>query len=285
MAAAKSHTALLEMMSPKLQGEVTLLCNQKWIEQVWFFRGCEENFLVQVALSMTPAVYVPDETVPPGNLYVLHSGLILYGGRVVAAGQSWGDDMLITRLDLQSHFSALALSYANVFKISCTNLQRIAAPFPAVLKRLRFCAARLALRREFIKIAKARLVATGGSSSNTRLRKQLTSSSLGGSRNEANCNEVHNPGPGKNVRLRIQPGRPGPPNVVDARVAKVEGRLESMDAKLDAVQAQLALLVRALAPTPTLDVPMVVATVTRSSAREPQGGARSVPCVVAVTKI
>ena len=83
---AKSHTALLEMMSPKLQGEVTLLCNEKWIRNVWFFKGCEEEFLIQVALSMTPAVYVPDETVPPGNLYVLHTGMVLYGGRVVASG-------------------------------------------------------------------------------------------------------------------------------------------------------------------------------------------------------
>ena len=46
--------------------------------------------------------------------------MVLYGGRVVASGESWGDDMLITRIDLQSRFSALALGYTNVFKISCS---------------------------------------------------------------------------------------------------------------------------------------------------------------------
>ena len=24
-----------------------MLCNRKWIEQVWFLRGCEDAFLVQ----------------------------------------------------------------------------------------------------------------------------------------------------------------------------------------------------------------------------------------------
>ena len=261
LSASKSHTALLEMMSPKLQGEVTLLCNNKWIGKVWFFNGCEEGFLIEVALSMTPAVYVPDETVPPGNLYVLQSGLVLYGGRVITLGQSWGDDMLITRVDLQSRFSALALGYTNVFKISSTNLQRIAAPFPAVLKRLRFCAARLALRREFILLAKAKVRAAtdyasahglGRPTSLLRART-LSSASIGGS-----CNEARN--------FSAPARKPVP---VAERVTKVENRLESMDAKLDTVNKQLELLVQALAPsTQTVEVPIVTATVARSPARQ-----------------
>jgi len=266
--AAKSHTALLEMMSPKLQGEVTLLCNEKWIRNVWFFQGCEQDFLIQVALSMTPAVYVPDETVPPGNLYVLHSGMVLYGGRVVAAGQSWGDDMLITRIDLQSRFSALALGYTNVFKISCSNLQRIAAPFPKVLKRLRFCAARLALRREFILLARAKVEASkvkaaAGSRAGTSSKQQTLRKSSSGSRNDTH--DLRSSNPDK------YPHSASPSDFVDARVTKVEDRLESMDAKLDKVQAQLALLVQALAPSsPTVNVPMVTATVAHSPAKQTQ---------------
>ena len=56
----------------------------------------------------------------------------------------------------------------------------------------------------------------------------------------------------------------------DARVTKVEDRLESMYAKLDKVQAQLALLVQALAPSsPTVNVPMVTATVAPHSPSKP----------------
>lgn len=44
----------------------------------------------QIALNMKAAVFVPDEVVPPGSLYVLHRGLVLYGGRVLGAGKSWG---------------------------------------------------------------------------------------------------------------------------------------------------------------------------------------------------
>ena len=248
---AKSHTALLEMMSPKLQGEVTLLCNEKWIRNVWFFKGCEEEFLIQVALSMTPAVYVPDETVPPGNLYVLHTGMVLYGGRVVASGESWGDDMLITRIDLQSRFSALALGYTNVFKISCSNLRRIAAPFPKVLKQLRFSAARLALRREFISLAKARVNAAASSrSGNSSSSRSSNSSKLPLLRKSSSSSKP-------DIKY---PHSASPSDFVDARVTKVEDRLESMDTKLDQVQAQLALLVQALAPSSATvdeDVPIV----------------------------
>jgi hypothetical protein len=248
---AKSHTALLEMMSPKLQGEVTLLCNEKWIRNVWFFKGCEEEFLIQVALSMTPAVYVPDETVPPGNLYVLHTGMVLYGGRVVASGESWGDDMLITRIDLQSRFSALALGYTNVFKISCSNLRRIAAPFPKVLKQLRFSAARLALRREFISLAKARVNAAASSrSGNSSVSRSSNSSKLPLLRKSSSSSKP-------DIKY---PHSASPSDFVDARVTKVEDRLESMDTKLDQVQAQLALLVQALAPSSATvdeDVPIV----------------------------
>lgn len=258
---AKSHTALLEMMSPKLQGEVTLLCNEKWIRNVWFFKGCEEDFLIQVALSMTPAVYVPDETVPPGNLYVLHSGMVLYGGRVVASGESWGDDMLITRIDLQSRFSALALGYTNVFKISCSNLRRIAAPFPKVIKQLRFSAARLALRREFISLAKARVNAAASSKSSNSSSRSSNSSKQPLLRKSSSSSKP-------DIKY---PHSASPSDFVDARVTKVEDRLESMDTKLDQVQAQLALLVQRLAPSSaTVDenVPMVTATVAKSPTRQ-----------------
>ena len=171
--AMEQRKALLELMSPKLQGEVSMLCNRKWIEQIWFLVGCEEAFLVQVALNMRAAVYVPDEMVPPGSLYVLHRGLVLYGGRVISAGQSWGDDMLISREDLRLTFSALALGYSEVYVLSLVTLLELASPFPLVCKRLRYCAVRLALRREFIQIAKRRradpsgqgaLLEAGGSS-------------------------------------------------------------------------------------------------------------------------
>ena len=62
---AKSHTALLEMMI-KLQGEVTLLCNRNGSETSGSLRGAK-GLLDSGGAQHDPAVYVPDETVPPGN--------------------------------------------------------------------------------------------------------------------------------------------------------------------------------------------------------------------------
>ena len=105
------------MMSPKLP-EVTLLCNEKWIKNVWFFKECEEDFLIQVALGMTPLCTFLTRRC---RLVTCTSstGMVLYGGRVVS-GESWGDDMLITRIDLQSRFSALALGYKRLQDLALT---------------------------------------------------------------------------------------------------------------------------------------------------------------------
>ena len=52
---SKSNMALLDMMSPKLQGEVSMLCNREWIEKVWFLSGLEEEFHIQARVSSSPS--------------------------------------------------------------------------------------------------------------------------------------------------------------------------------------------------------------------------------------
>jgi len=248
---AKSHTMLLEMMSPKLRGEVSMLCNRKWIEQVWFLAGLEENFHIQVALHMKPAVFIPDEMIPFGSLYVLHTGLVLYGGRVISSGQAWGGDMLISRPDLQSRFSALALGYANVYVIACEKLLQLAAPFPKVIKRLRYCAVRLALRREFIQIARAK--------AQLRLTQIDNNSGFRRWSNHAKAAVNHvSPvalisKPVEQFPMQIPTSAPRPSRASDgdvcARVKAVEQQLAGMNAKIDAVHNQLELLIKALSPS------------------------------------
>lgn len=44
----KMDRVLLSKMSPALQGEVTLALNESWLKKVWFFKDCDNDFLVQV---------------------------------------------------------------------------------------------------------------------------------------------------------------------------------------------------------------------------------------------
>ena len=86
---------LLEKMSPQLAGEVALTCNEKWLNKVWFLRGAGQEFVVQIALQLQAMVFTIGEVVSNGFLYIIHRGIALYGGRVLTAGSTWGEDMLL----------------------------------------------------------------------------------------------------------------------------------------------------------------------------------------------
>jgi hypothetical protein len=61
---------------------------------------------VQVLLSLRPLVFAPTEIIFGNNLYILHHGVAVYGGKVISAGGVWGEDMLIYQQTLRSRFFA-----------------------------------------------------------------------------------------------------------------------------------------------------------------------------------
>ena len=87
---ASAHRQLLSQMSPALQAEVSWLCNERWLRHVWFLRGAEQGFVIQLALQLTPMVFAPGELCASGYLYIVHRGLALYGGMVLTFGKVWG---------------------------------------------------------------------------------------------------------------------------------------------------------------------------------------------------
>ena len=78
---AAQHT-LFDQMSPKLQGEVLLSCNEKILRSVWFLKEAASPTLVEVALSLTPILFTPGEHLPSEHLYIIHRGTALYRLRV-----------------------------------------------------------------------------------------------------------------------------------------------------------------------------------------------------------
>ena len=169
---------LLEKMSPQLAGEVALTCNEKWLNKVWFLRGAGQEFVVQIALQLQAMVFTIGEVVSNGFLYIIHRGIALYGGRVLTAGSTWGEDMLLESQWLVGKYCARtpltsarttappasvlvllakcvgAMTYLEVYAISREQMMEAAAPFPETIQHLRRCAVRLALRREFIRVAR-----------------------------------------------------------------------------------------------------------------------------------
>ena len=58
----QAQRQLLQQMSPLLQGEVAWRINERWLRRVWFLRGAEHAFVVQVSLHLSPMVFSPGTT-------------------------------------------------------------------------------------------------------------------------------------------------------------------------------------------------------------------------------
>jgi len=157
LAVAASNRSLLEMMSPSLQGEVAWRTSERWLKRIVFLRSAEPAFMVQFSLALLPQVFAPGEIVPASSLYVIHRGIALYGGRVLTAGKVWGEDMILYSAHLRSRYIAKAMNYLEVYSISRKSLLAIAELYPETSAPIRRHQIFVALRRELIQQAKARL--------------------------------------------------------------------------------------------------------------------------------
>merc|ERR1719399_1691404 len=174
---ARANKLLIENMSPMLQGLVVWKVNEKWLRHVWFLRKAEDNFMVQLSLHLTAAVFAPAELCPQGFMYIVHRGLALYGGKVLTSGKVWGEDMILQSVHLRSKFAARCMTYVEVYMISRDDLIALATRFPATLKLIRRSAFRLGFRREMLRRAqqsiKARNEAQGIKNKESTAEKML----------------------------------------------------------------------------------------------------------------
>lgn len=133
----QQRNALLQLMSPSLQGEVAMHVNRRWLSKVRFLVGAEKEMLVLVAVHLRAAVFAPAELATPGYLYMIHKGVALYGGRVLNAGKCWGVDMILRRQSL-CRYTARAMTYLEVYRISRADLLELARPFPKATALIRW---------------------------------------------------------------------------------------------------------------------------------------------------
>ena len=153
---ADKRTALLELMSPTLRSEVAWELNKSWLGRVWFLQGASLAFLVQLSLNLKPLVFSPGEIAPSGKLYIVNRGLSLFGGIIYSRGKYWGEDVILTSDNLRLTYCALAMNFLEVFTLARGDLEKAAAIFPSMAKRLRQCSIRLAVRRAFMLEAQRR---------------------------------------------------------------------------------------------------------------------------------
>ena len=71
----QDRNTLLSKLSPAMQGEVSLLVNQRWVNKIWYLqRGVQLELLMEIAARLTAQVFAPWEFVPCGAMYIANRG-------------------------------------------------------------------------------------------------------------------------------------------------------------------------------------------------------------------
>lgn len=175
--AGDSQRELMTIMSPKLQGLLSLQVNGTWLTAVRFLRplqskpGAETACCVRIVLALEARVYIPTELLPADSMYHLNSGTVIHRGAVIVSGKTWGDDCILHRVDLRPH-GARGLTYVEVeqihrdtlLKIILTSVVRTSMDggsvevheYPSAVRRLRWHAVMVGMIRECARLRGSR---------------------------------------------------------------------------------------------------------------------------------
>eukprot|EP00898_Chlorokybus_atmophyticus_P002905 jgi/Chlat1/3615/Chrsp237S00261 len=156
---------LLSQMSPALRGEVAIQCNSDWINHVTFFRGCPQDFIIELAYLLRSETYPPGETfIKPAEMmaaalsdteqkmYIVRRGVISARGRLYQTNSVIGEDILFAMSDLC--YAARTLTYTDVYSISRASFVPLLEKYPHVKKLLRRVVVRMVLRDYVVRYAK-----------------------------------------------------------------------------------------------------------------------------------
>lgn len=157
VAATQSAANVIYKLSASLQAEVVLRVHSSWLRQIWFMRGAEQGALVQLALRMQACVFAPNEVPPAKRMYVIHRGIVLYGGRVLASGKIWGDDMIMYNEKHHSTMVARCMTYVEAYALTRDMLLSVVASFPEAYRKLRRGTIIISLRRGMPQMAQRKL--------------------------------------------------------------------------------------------------------------------------------
>jgi len=158
---AWANRRLLNLLPPSLKGEVAWMTSASVLDGVWFLKGTNKHFLVQLSSHLHPMIFVPADTPPPGYMYIVERGFALYKAKLLSKGHIWGDDFILSQHELIDKLAARAMTYLEVFFLTRQELMSVAEHFPITYKHIRFCALKLAFKRVVPKMAKELLASQG----------------------------------------------------------------------------------------------------------------------------
>ena len=157
---AEAQRSLLTHMPPSLQGEVSWMTHRVWLKSIKFLKHASARFMIELAMQLHPVVFTPNDVPPNGYLYIIQRGIVMYRGRVLTKGRTWGEDVILQTASLRLKALARALNFLEAYYQSRDELMALSKRHPETAHAIRQAAIWMALRREIIQLAK--LIQHGG---------------------------------------------------------------------------------------------------------------------------
>ena len=136
---ATSRLKVMRWFSPLLAEECVWDLNKEWLVTVPCFSLVMERasdhaeawrYLVNVALSMDVAVFVPKDRPPPARLYLITQGSAVYKSRTLGPGESWGAEDVVLSASHRKRPRAYCTTYLHVRWISTEAFVQLGRQFP-----------------------------------------------------------------------------------------------------------------------------------------------------------
>lgn len=156
----KYYQGLLLQMSPSLRKAVAMHCHSVWIRAVPFFNAPDDDerseFVASISVVLVPMAFAPLEKIvlegeKTSKMYIIQRGLAIRRGKLLGAGDFFGEDMILT--NARRAYSVRSLTFLDVYSLSKRGLRDAlnAGEFAKTKKLIRRAAIKLALRREMMK--------------------------------------------------------------------------------------------------------------------------------------
>jgi len=151
---AQTQKRILSQLSPALHSEVVWKVTEKWLNNVRFLRDVEKEVLVALAFHVNAKVFPPEEICPHGVLYIVDKGIALYAGKIVMAGESWGEDLLMRDPTWVGLGHGIAVSYLWVYTLEGKVIKDCLALYPASERKVQLTNMRWMMARMMVRAGK-----------------------------------------------------------------------------------------------------------------------------------
>jgi len=165
---------LLCRMSPQLMSDVARVTNVQWIKRVWYLKprttteahlAISDHFIAQIAVALRARVCSQGETLrSDATLRVLVRGLAGQTGKVLSAGDVWGEDFILETRSLRIDTLTACLTFIEIQTMTRRIFQEVLAQSgtrqDSVL--IRKAVVKLAFMRGVQRLARAELARAHG---------------------------------------------------------------------------------------------------------------------------